>query len=89
MKKRAARIAGVALAAVLTLVTGPQTVQAMSPAFERTWGGPASESARGVAVAADGSVYLTGDGKSFGTGVADGDLDVFLIKYGTDGAILW
>jgi hypothetical protein len=42
-----------------------------------------------VAVAPDGSIYLVGHTTSFGTGVADGDLDIFLIKYSPTGAIVW
>lgn len=90
MNMRAARIGRiVCVLSALALVTGSVTVHAMTLSFERTWGGSASESGEGVAVAPDGSVYLTGQTSSFGTGVADGDLDIFLIKYSADGGILW
>jgi len=52
---------------------------------ERTWGGPDRDGANGVAVAGDGSVYLTGSTRSFGAG---GD-DAFLLKYAADGTLLW
>ncbi len=38
---------------------------------ERTWGGPDEDKAAGVAVAADGSVYVTGTTLSFGQGGRD------------------
>ena len=50
---------------------------------EHTWGGPERDGAQRVAVAADGSVYVTGSTRSFGAG---GD-DAFLLKYGADGTL--
>jgi uncharacterized delta-60 repeat protein len=52
---------------------------------QRTWGGADRDGANAVAVAADGSVYVTGSTRSFGTG----DDDAFLLKYGPDGSLLW
>ena len=52
----------------------------------RTWGGPDRDGAQGVAVAADGSVYVTGGTLSFS---AAGDEDAFLLKYAANGALLW
>jgi hypothetical protein len=52
---------------------------------QRTWGGPDRDGANGVAVAGDGSVYVTGSTRSFG----GGDDDAFLLKYGADGTLLW
>jgi uncharacterized delta-60 repeat protein len=52
---------------------------------QRTWGGPERDGANGVAVAGDGSVYVTGSTRSFGAG---GD-DAMLLKYGADGTLLW
>ena len=54
---------------------------------ERTWGGPDRDGANGVAVAGDGSVYVTGETRSFGAG--SGDSDAFLLKYNASGALLW
>jgi len=58
-------------------------------ASERTWGGPNLDRASGVAVAPDGSVYLGGYTASFGTGAADGDWDVLLLKYDAAGTLIW
>jgi len=76
---------------LLGAVSGP--VLALDLVFERTWGGPSlagpTEEAEGVAVAPDGSIYVTGQTSSFGTGADDGDSDIFLIKYAPDGTIAW
>jgi hypothetical protein len=77
------------VAGVLALALVTVSALALDLIFERTWGGPSRDEAEGVAAAPDGSVYLTGHTSSFGTGVADGDLDIFLIKYSPTGAILW
>jgi uncharacterized delta-60 repeat protein len=58
-------------------------------AFERTWGGPNIDRAQGVAIAWDGSLYVAGLTGSFGTGAADGDWDVFLLKYNAAGTLFW
>jgi hypothetical protein len=52
---------------------------------ERTWGGPERDGAQGVAVAGDGSVYVTGETRSFGTGGGD----AFLLKYNASGTLEW
>ena len=52
---------------------------------ERTWGGVDRDGANGVAVATDGSVYVTGVTRSFGAG---GD-DAFLLKYNSSGVLQW
>ena len=52
---------------------------------ERTWGGLAADEAQDVAVALDGSLYVTGTTFSFGVG----GQDAFLLKYAPDGTLLW
>jgi hypothetical protein len=73
----------VALGAALTLL--PVTLLAYVLQQERTWGGPDRDGAQGVAAAVDGSVYVTGATRSFGTG----DEDAFLLKYAANGALSW
>ena len=50
-----------------------------------TWGGPDTDEAAGVAVAADGSVYVIGTTLSFGAG----GRDAFLLKYASTGSLVW
>ncbi len=52
---------------------------------ERTWGGKGRDGASGVAVAGDGSVYVTGETQSFG----EGGGDAFLLKYSATSRLLW
>ena len=52
---------------------------------ERTWGGPNDDEGAAVAVAPDGSVYLTGTTQSFGKG----NRDAFLVRYSDSGRLLW
>lgn len=52
---------------------------------ESTWGGPDGDEAVDLAVAPDGSVYVTGTTLSFGVG----DRDAFLLKYSAMGALEW
>ena len=49
--------------------------------WQKTWGGASTDFADGVAVAADGSVYVTGATDGFG--------DAFLVKFSPAGALLW
>jgi hypothetical protein len=51
---------------------------------DRTWGGANHDDANEVAFASDGSVYVAGT-----TITADGDADVFLLKYGPGRALVW
>ena len=73
----------VLLAATLILVQIPLLAFVLMQ--ERTWGGPDRDGAQGVAVAGDGSVYLTGETQSFGAGGGD----AFLLKYDANGALQW
>jgi hypothetical protein len=68
-----------------TLILSQIPLQAHVLLQQRTWGGPERDGAQGVAVAIDGSVYVTGSTRSFGAG---GD-DAMLLKYGADGMLQW
>lgn len=68
-----------------TLILSHIPLQAHVLLQQRTWGGPERDGAHGVAVASDGSAYMTGSTRSFGAG---GD-DAILLKYGADGTLLW
>jgi hypothetical protein len=68
--------------AALLLVQIP--LLALTLLQERTWGGANTDEANEVAFASDGSVYVAGT-----TVTADGDRDVFLLKYGPDRALAW
>ncbi len=50
-----------------------------------TWGGAEAESARAITTSSDGSVYIGGVTKSFGSG----EEDVVLLKYKSDGELQW
>lgn len=50
-----------------------------------TWGGPQNETAEGVAVAPDGSVYIAGVTDSFGAGRTD----VFVLKLTSGNRLVW
>ena len=94
MNRRGMRNGGVVAAlATGALITGSVPALALDLSSEQTWGGPSIagpvEQAEGVAVASDGSVYLVGQTSSFGTGVADGNSDIFLLKYAPDGTLAW
>ena len=77
------------LLSILLLASSFPLVAASRLAFERTWGGPNIDRAQGIAIAPDGSLYVGGLTGSFGTGAADGDWDVFLLKYDAAGTLLW
>src|SRR5262245_41789504 len=51
----------------LALILNTFTLLAYDLQQERTWGGVDRDGAQGVAAAADGSVYVTGGTRSFGT----------------------
>ncbi len=54
-------------------------------AWQADWGGQRSSGAASVAVAADGSVYVTGQTSSFGVG----RWDTFILKYSSEGHLIW
>jgi uncharacterized delta-60 repeat protein len=51
--------------------------------WDRTWGGPIDERGRDVAVAADGSVYVVGEGNSFFGN------DAIVVKFTPAGSLIW
>jgi uncharacterized delta-60 repeat protein len=80
-----ARVAAFTALSLLALVIGA-SARAATLVSETTWGGPVSEVASGVAVASDGSTYLTGFTTSFD---AFGQLQLFVVKHAPDGTIAW
>jgi uncharacterized delta-60 repeat protein len=74
------------LAALSFLLLGVTSARAATLTSETTWGGPVSEVTSGVAVAADGSTYLTGFTTSFDP---FGQLQLFVVKHAADGTIAW
>ncbi len=50
----------------------------------RNWGGPATETARAIAVGDNGNIYIGGNTDSFGAG----GVDVIVLKYSPDGDLL-
>lgn len=75
-----------ALVALSSLLLAIAPARAATIASETSWGGAVSEVTSGVAVAADGSTYLTGFTTSFDP---FGQLQLFLVKHGADGTITW
>jgi hypothetical protein len=55
--------------------------------WQRMWGGPGIENVSGVAVDGDGNAFVTG--RTNGIGFGAGLYDIFVIKYDTDGTLLW
>src|SRR5262249_10652993 len=51
--------------------------------WNRIWGGPNFDAARDIAIGTDGGIYVAGETNSF---VAN---DAFLLKFDTDGNLLW
>jgi hypothetical protein len=55
--------------------------------WQRMWGGPGDENVSGIAVDGSGNVFVTGRTNSIGFGA--GLYDIFVLKYDTDGLLLW
>jgi hypothetical protein len=55
--------------------------------WQRMWGGPGDEDVSGIAVDGSGNVFVTGRTNS--VGFSAGVYDVFVLKFDTDGALLW
>lgn len=53
--------------------------------WSRTWGGINGDIGRSVKVASDGSIYVTGDTGSFGSG----GVEMFIVKYDSSGTHQW
>lgn len=68
------------------LLVAAAPARSASLVSETTWGGAASEVTNGVAVATDGSSYLTGFTTSFDP---FGQQQLFLVKHAPDGTIAW
>ena len=81
---RRIRPALAALSLLVVVIVAP--ARAATLVSESTWGGPVSEVTNGVAVAADGSTYLTGFTTSFDP---FGQQQLFLVKHAPDGTIGW
>ena len=54
--------------------------------WQRTWGGGGTDGGNSIAVTQAGDIYITGSTDSFGV---VSTTDVFLIKYTTDGSLVW
>src|SRR5215510_3967792 len=67
------------------LILVQMTILAVTLSQQSTWGGADLDEADEVAVAPDGSVYLTGTTLSFGAG----GRDAFLLKYAPNGSLAW
>jgi hypothetical protein len=81
MMKHAILSAIVGLLALAVGTAGGQTLQS-----ETTWGGAGAEFPGGVAVALDGSSYLTGTTDSF---AGLNEPRIFLVKFAPDGSLAW
>jgi uncharacterized delta-60 repeat protein len=69
----------------LVIVVLCVSLLALDVSEEHTWGGLGDDPANDVAVAPDGSVYVTGTTNSFPVG----DMNAFLLKYSPNGSLDW
>jgi hypothetical protein len=51
----------------------------------KTWGGPRNDAGHGIAIDNSGNIFVTGRTRSYG----GFDFDVFLLKYDSNGNLLW
>ena len=65
--------------------TVSRSSEAQTVLTESTWGGPESDVGRALAVGSDGSSFLAGGTRSFGTS----DLIVFLLRFDANGSLVW
>ena len=63
------------------------SVRALTLVSETTWGGADSEVTEGVATASDGSIYVAGTTRSFGS--RPSAPVIFLLKFEVDGTLAW
>ena len=82
-------ITGTVLVLLMLLILGAVavSVQALTLVSETTWGGADSEVTEGVAVDADGNIYVAGTSRSFGSRPS-GPV-IFLLKFAPDGTLAW
>src|SRR5947208_12730567 len=83
---RGALSVGVALMLV-ALAVG--TAQGQTLLTQTTWGGTGSDTADGVATAADGSSYVVGLTDSFTTEFGTPSPRIFLVKFLSNGTLAW
>lgn len=68
----------------LSLAAAPASAQSATLVSQTIWGTPEHEGVEGIAVAPDGSTYLTGNH------IAGNDpFKIYLVKFAPDGAIAW
>jgi hypothetical protein len=85
---RMASLAAAVTAVAVLAVPAAASAGAAGPTllFQTTWGGANGDMGSGVAVASDGSGYVTGLTASFTT---DASAQIFAVKFGADGSLTW
>jgi hypothetical protein len=74
----------------LLVVLGTATAESQTLLTQTTWGGAGSDVAEGVAIAGDGSSYITGITDSFTTDqFGTPSPRIFLVKFAADGTLSW
>jgi hypothetical protein len=82
-------LAGLFLVAGMVLVTGVADASTGAEAWTRQFGTTGTDEAYGVAVAADGSVYVAGRTSGALEGSLAGGTDAFVRKYDAAGNVVW
>src|SRR5262249_53398074 len=74
----------------IALVLSSGTARAQTLLTQTTWGGAGSDTADGVAVAADGSSYVVGTSDSFAVDqFGQPSRRIFVVKFAADGSLAW